>query len=233
MRWDSDTSIGGPAGRFPSTQRTLLQAVAGSLPDEAMDRVVALYWKPVYCFIRHRFGKDNEDAKDLTQAFFATAIEHEVFERFDPAKASFRTYLRMTVERFAANEHAAAGRQKRGGDIEFQPVEEQASTEDSPEQIFEREWQRQVFSLALDDLRALCETSDKSLRFQIFELYDLNDGKRLSYSEIAARYGIAESTVTNHIAWARRTLRMLVTERIRGVTAGDRELGEEVRRLWI
>ena len=234
MRWDSDTSIGGPEGRFPSTQLTLLKSANGGLPNESMERVVALYWKPVYCFIRHRFGKDNEDAKDLTQSFFATALEREFFERFDPAKASFRTYLRMAVERFAANQHASDGRQKRGGEFEFEPIEEeQASAADTPERVFEREWHRQVFSLALDDLRTLCEGSDKRLRFQIFELYDLSDGERPSYADIAARHGIAETTVTNHIAWARRTLRMLVTERVRGVTASDDELREEMRRIWM
>jgi hypothetical protein len=36
--------------------------------------VIALYWKPVYRFIRLKFRKDNEEAKDLTQGFFATAL---------------------------------------------------------------------------------------------------------------------------------------------------------------
>jgi RNA polymerase sigma factor (sigma-70 family) len=234
MRWDSDTAIGGPDGRFPSTQLTLLQAASSGLANEALERVIALYWKPVYRFLRHRFGKDNEDAKDLTQSFFSTALEREFFERFDPNQASFRTYLRMAVERFAANQHAAANRQKRGGSVSFEPIEEEhASTSDSPEQVFEREWQRQLFSLALDDLRALCERSDKRIHFQIFEIYDLSGGERPSYAELAAQFGIAVTAVTNHLAWARRTLRTLVTERMRGVTSGDRELREEMRRLWI
>jgi len=233
MPWDSDTAIGGPDGRFPSTQLTLLQAASCGLPTEALDRVLALYWKPVYRFIRHKYGKDNEDAKDLTQSFFATALERELFVRFDPNKASFRTYLRMAVERFAANQHAASQRLKRGGDVAFEPIEEHASPDDSPERVFEREWQRQLFGLALDDLRALCERSDKVLHFQIFQAYDLTGDDRPSYAELAKLHGIAETTVTNDLAWARRTLRILVTERMRGVTSGDRELREEMRRVWI
>ena len=99
---DPDTAIGGPHGRFPSTQLSLLEAVATGLPNQALERVAALYWKPVYRFIRHKFHRDNEDAKDLTQSFFTAAFERDFFARFDPAKASFRTYLRMAVERFAA-----------------------------------------------------------------------------------------------------------------------------------
>jgi len=112
---DPDTAIGGPLGRFPSTQISLLEAANNGLTKEAMDRVIALYWKPVYRFIRVKFHKNNEDAKDLTQSFFASALERDFFTRFEPSKAAFRTYLRMAVEHFAANEHAAALRQKRGG----------------------------------------------------------------------------------------------------------------------
>ncbi|MBZ5623825.1 MAG: sigma-70 family RNA polymerase sigma factor [Acidobacteriia bacterium] len=230
---DSDTAIGGPHGQFPSTQVSLLEAATAGPANEALERVIALYWKPVYRFIRHKFRKDNEDAKDLTQSFFASAIQRDFFARFDPAKASFRTYLRMAVERFAASQHAAANRQKRGGDIQFEPLEEQEIAAESPEQVFEREWQRQLFALALDDLRAYCEGSGKQLQFQVFEAYDLAAGDRPSYAGLAARHGIAETSITNHLAWARRLLRGFVTERLRGVTSGERELREEMRRVWM
>jgi len=230
---DNDTAIGGPDGRFPSTQLSLLEATAAGLSSEAMDRVIALYWKPVYRFIRLKFRKSNEDAKDLTQGFFTSALQRELFVRFDPAKASFRTYLRMAVERFAANQHEAERRQKRGGDVEFESVGEQVAASESPEQAFEREWQRQLFSLALDDLRSHCEKHGQQLRLRVFEDYDLADDERPSYAELAVRHGIPETWVTNHLAWARRMLRGFVTERLRGTTSGARELSEEMRRVWI
>ena len=230
---DADTAIGGPHDRFPSTQASLLDAAAAGLPGEALERVIALYWKPVYRFIRLKFRKNNEDAKDLTQSFFAAALQRDFIGRFDPAKASFRTYLRMAVERFAASQHAAANRQKRGGDVEFEPIEEQAAIAESPERVFELEWQRQLFALALDELRGHCEACGKQLQLRIFEAYDLADGERPSYAALAVRHGIPETSVTNHLAWARRVLRAFVTERIRGTTSGPRELHEEMRRVWI
>ncbi len=229
---DEDTAIGGARDRFPSTQVSLLDAAAAGVSPEALDRVIALYWKPVYRFIRLKFRKGNEDAKDLTQGFFAAALPRDFFARFDPEKASFRTYLRMAVERFAASQYAAEQRQKRGGGIEFERVDETPATADSPEEAFEREWQRQLFSLALDDLRAWCDRCGKQIQFAVFEAYDLADAKRVSYAELAARYGISETAVTNHLAWARRTLRDFVTERLRGTTSGPCELREEIRRLW-
>jgi len=230
MWGDPDTAIGGNRDRFPSTQVSLIASAAGD--PLAMERVVALYWKPVYKFIRFKFRKDNETAKDLTQGFFASAMEREFFQRFDPAKAGFRTYIRLAVERFAANEHEAANRQKRGGGVEFAELDEESASSESPEEIFLREWRRQLFALAVEDLRVECESSGKRTEWDTFEAYDLAEGDRPAYAALARRHGVPETSVTNYLAWARRRLRALVTERLRGVTSGERELREELRRLW-
>jgi RNA polymerase sigma factor (sigma-70 family) len=230
---DRDTGIGGAAGNFPSTDLSLLaDATTGELSNRALERVVALYWKPVYRFIRLKFRNSNEDAKDLTQSFFATALQRDFFRRFDPRRAPFRTYVRMSVERFAANHYTAERRQKRGGGAEFEPLQEDQVTVESPEEAFEREWQRQLLTLALDDLRTLCQESGKTLHLRIFEAYDLSRCERPSYSELALRHGIAETSVTNYLAWARRMLRTFVAERLRGVTSSEGELRKEMRRLW-
>jgi RNA polymerase sigma factor (sigma-70 family) len=230
---DTDTGIGGRAGQFPSTDLSLLAATHGEFPNQALERIVALYWKPVYRFVRLKFRKSNEDAKDLTQSFFGTALEREFFRKFVSSRASFRTYLRMAVVGFAANDHLAEKRQKRGGDVQFEPLEDNDRVaSQSAEEIFEHEWRRQLFSLALDDLRAHCETTGKKLQFCIFEEYDLAGSKDASYAELAARHGIAETSVTNHLAWARRMLRAFVTERLREVTSSEGELRKELRQVW-
>jgi RNA polymerase sigma factor (sigma-70 family) len=234
---DADTAIGGPRDRFPSTRHSLLEAVAadGALPNEALEEVAALYWKPVYKYIRLKWRKDNEDAKDLTQSFFASALERDFFQQFDPAKASFRTYLRMALDRFASNEHAAAHRQKRGGGVSITALDfadaEALPCADTgtPEDVFHREWQRQLFTLAVEDLRAHCREAGKQLQFQIFEEYDLADGDRPAYAELALRHAVSATALNNHLAWSRRMLRTYLTGRLRGVTSGDRELRDEMR----
>jgi RNA polymerase sigma factor (sigma-70 family) len=234
MWGDADTAIGGRGDRFPSTQVSLIEAAAGE--PLAMERVAALYWKPIYKFIRAKFRKDNEAAKDLTQGFFVAALEREFFQRFDPSRAGFRTYLRLAVERFAANQHEAENRQKRGGGVELAVLEDASVASpggvESPEEIYLQEWRRQLFALAVEDLRAECESAGKRAEWQIFEAYDLADDERPSYAALARRHGVAETSVTNYLAWARRRLRVLVTDRLRGVTSGERELHEEMRRLW-
>src|SRR5258708_1609808 len=119
---DNDTDLGGPAVFFPATHCSLVRSTASSDPavrKQAQETLISAYWKPVYKYLRVKWNLANEDAKDLTQAFFIRAMEKDFFDRFDPSKARFRTFVRLCVDGFIANERRAAGRLKRGGDREL------------------------------------------------------------------------------------------------------------------
>jgi hypothetical protein len=89
-----------------------------------------------------------------------------------------------------------------------------------------------VFSLALEDLRTRCAVTGKQLQHRIFEQYDLAEDARPSYAELAAEHGIPVTSVTNHLAWARRELRRLVLARLDTVTSGKPESRAELRALF-
>ena len=97
-------------------------AARSEQPDErrrALGVLIAAYWKPVYKYMRLRWGKDREEAKDLTQDFFSRLLEKDYLARYEPKKARLRTFLRVCVDRLVANEDKASRRLKRGGDLEF------------------------------------------------------------------------------------------------------------------
>src|SRR5262245_32031392 len=103
VRRESDTGIGEGGGRFPSTHWSAIRALKSEDQDRrgpALDLILRLYWKPVYKYLRIRWRKSNEDAKDLTQAFFVRAIEKEFFHDYDPAISKFRTFLRTCLDGF-------------------------------------------------------------------------------------------------------------------------------------
>ena len=102
-----DTDIGGPHQKFPATRKSAIAAAGSTDPAErlwALDFLVAAYWKPTYKYIRMKWRESNENAKDLTQSFFARAIEKDFFRSYDDSKASFRTFIRVCVDAFVANE---------------------------------------------------------------------------------------------------------------------------------
>ena len=221
MPYDADTDLGGSGRQFPPTRHSLIQAAAGIGPParEALDAVISTYWKPAYKHVRLQWNRSNEQAKDLVQSFFAALIEDNVLARFDPAKGRLRTYLRACLDHFVMKEDESASRLKRGGHVEFTfdfdaAERELARTAPSVEDVFLREWEREMFALALDELRSICRAAGKEVQLRIFESYDLAEGTRPSYAELAAEHGIPVTTVTNHLAWTRRELRRLVRERL-------------------
>ena len=118
------------AGRFPPTRHSIVAGAQSDDPDarrQAFDVLVAAYWKPVYKYLRLKWQASDEDARDLTQEFFARAFEKAFFQRYDPDKARFRTYLRVCLDGFAANERKAARRLKRGGDHAIVPLDFQSA----------------------------------------------------------------------------------------------------------
>jgi RNA polymerase sigma factor (sigma-70 family) len=237
------------AGRaFPATRLSLLVAAKSGDADErrrAFDVLVASYWKPVYKYLRLRWHASPEDAEDLTQGFFARAFEKSFFDRFDPARARFRTFLRTCLDAHAGNARTAARRLKRGGavrtlSLDFASAEGelrlQPAAPDDMEEYFHREWVRSLFGLAVDALRRQAARRGRSVAFEVFRRYDLEDADadgatRPTYAEVGRALGLPATQVTNHLSAMRREFRGLVLDALREQCASDDEFRAEARAL--
>ena len=242
---DQDTDIGGAGHRFPVTRHSAIIAARSDdqeVRQRAFATIVEGYWKPAYKYIRIKWQSANEDAKDLTQGFFAAAIEKDYFASYDPAKASFQTFLRTCLDRFIANQKKAERRLKRGGgadhfSLDFSEAENELSlqlaSEMTPEEYFHREWVRSLFALAIETLRRHYAEQGKGVYFRLFELYDLreDDEPRASYAALAREFGLTTMDVTNYLAAARREFRKVVLAKLHEITATDEEFRSEARGL--
>ena len=240
-----DTHIGGTGGAFPSTRWSLILGARSEQAEErqrALDLLIAAYWKPVYKYIRLRWNKSNEEGKDLTQEFFVRLLEKDFLDSFNPERARLRTFLRVCVDGFLANQEKAAHRLKRGGDLRFLSLDFESAEGElkhidvpAPERMddfFAREWIRSVFTLAVEKLRLECERRGKLAHFRLLELYDIEEGgKELTYEQVAKQFGLKPSDVTNYLAYARRELRRIVLEQLRDMTGSEDEFRREARTL--
>lgn len=231
----------------PATRHSILEAVRsgdGDVRRGGYESMVAVYWKPVYKYLRLKWHLGEEEAKDATQDFFARAIEKSFFEPFDPSKARFRTFLRLCLDRFTANERKASLRLKRGGGqmlvpLDFQTAEGELRHQDiavAPDldDYFHTEWVRSLFALAVDDLRDEYAGAGKLHVFRVFERYDLDapaHGLTLTYADVARECGVAVTDVTNYLSAARRSFRRLLLERLQSVCGDAREFEAEARHL--
>jgi len=233
---------------FPTTRPSVVEAVASLDPDarrRAFETLVAVYWRPAYLHLRLKWSAGREEAEDLTQEFFARAMVDGFFEKYDPARARFRTFLRSCLDHLTANARRDERRLKRGGGAAHLPLDfagaEQdlglvaPSGSDDPEELFHREWVRSLFMLAVESLRSDCEASGQTLRYRVFARSDLDpvEGRpRPTYRELAEEFGLPVTQVTNHLAWARREFRRVVLERLRELSGSDEEYRAEARELF-
>lgn len=235
---ERDTSIGGAGRRFPPTHVSLVERVGAADADdrrEAWDTLIAAYWKPVYTYIRLTWGTGNEDAKDLTQGFFAAAMEKGFFAPFDPARARFRTWLRTCLHGWIAKEVRAGRRLKRGGDAEHVELRDDAGADDEAlDERFHQEWVRAVFTQALARLDELGRHASREIAVAVFRRYDVDGadaGTRPTYAELAFQLGIPPTQVTNYLSWARREFRTLVLDVLREGAGSDADYRADVQEL--
>jgi DNA-directed RNA polymerase specialized sigma24 family protein len=241
-----ETDIGGRVGRFPTTRRSAVLAAASedhAERERAFGLLVEAYWKPVYKYVRVKWRADNEQGKDLTQSFFARAFEKDLLRSYEPRKGSFRNFLRVCLDGHVANERKAAQRQKRDPGAPLLPLDFAAADGElvsqgppagqSLEDYFHAEAVRSLFELSVEALRAECAANGKALAFHFFQRYDLDPGPsgEPSYASLAAEHGLSAAEVTTQLAYARRTFRRLVLDRLRAMTGSDREFREEARAI--
>jgi DNA-directed RNA polymerase specialized sigma24 family protein len=241
MPYEPDTAMGGPWGRFPQTRHSAIASLGSQDSGErerAWEAVADAYWKPAYKYIRIQWNKTNEEAKDLTQAIFATAFEKDYFHTYDAAKGSFRTFVRKCLDGFVSNQNQAASRLKRGGGaltlpLDFENAEGELETlpvkgDLDTETFFYREWVRHMFTSALEELRSECD--GKNAGFELLERYDV-ERTASSYEQLAREMNLPVTAVTNQLAAARRRFRRIVLDRIRQLTAGEEEFQREAKLL--
>jgi ParB-like chromosome segregation protein Spo0J len=90
---------------------------------------------------------------------------------------------------------------------------------------------RSVFAHAVERLQSECIADGHITHFALFEAYDLDDDRTVSYRELARRFGLSETTVTNYLAATRRQFRQIVLDTLREATASEQEYRAEARAL--
>jgi RNA polymerase sigma factor (sigma-70 family) len=211
---------------FPDTRHSALVGLQHddeSVRRQSYETIVTAYWQPVNNYLRMRWREPEENAEDLTQAFFSKAMDAGTFNTYDPARGTFRTYLRTCLDRFVINARKQDSRRptlRLDFDVEG-PAE-------SAEEVFQHEWIRRLFSLAIEDLRGSLD----DIRFRVFESYDLAESEsRPTYAALAAQFNTTTDRITNYLAAARRDFRKAVLNRLRELTANEREFRAEARAI--
>src|SRR6184192_2683879 len=174
--WIAPTTQYGPVA-FTTTHWSVVLAAQRRSPaaDAALEKLCRTYWRPIYGFVR-RQGTDAEEAKDLTQGFFALLLERRDFDAVRKEKGRLRSYLLTSLKHFLVSEHRRAVTLKRGKGQHAIPLEELTAADFgdmepadhlSADRLYERRW---ALTLMEQVLRRLRDEYDAAGNGALFDL---------------------------------------------------------------
>jgi RNA polymerase sigma-70 factor (ECF subfamily) len=236
---DPITEMGGVSADFPATSDRMTGDLQSILPHKrqaAMEDLCRRYWKPVYAYLRSRWGKSNEDAKDVTQAFFTWLTEGDALQSYQPAQGPFRKYLKTLLVHFEGHLQESRRRLKRGNGRKHLSFESDTihvpSDDPEPAAAFDNSWRSLLIERALHATRRHYVKRDRQIWWHLFESHDLCPDKvRPTYDDLARRMGIRRDHVRNHLHAVREEVRFRILTELAETVQNARELQEEWKDL--
>ena len=236
----SPTSVRG----FTTTHWSVVLAAGRSASPAAgaaaLEALCRAYWYPLYAFIRRK-GHDADEAKDLTQSFFARLLERDFIQHANPDRGRFRSYLLVALNRFLVDEWKRTSRQRRGGG--HAPISFDAGTAEEryrhepacpldAEKLFERRWAMTLLEQVLARLEQEFVALGNAALFAELQVFLLGEKAETSHADIAAKLGLTEGAVKSAVYRLRRRYRDLLHEEIAQTLTTTDEVEEELRHLF-
>ena len=228
-----DTAIQQGQSHFPPTAWSLLAHLRDPKDPRVqayLNRMIEVYWRPIYKYIRLSWKRSNEDAKDLTQAFFIHLLEGDLLARADPDRGNFRKLLLTSLRNFLSNEVRSSSALKRGGgrnviSLDANEGESWATDPSDPQEAFEAQWAKDLLEKAIDRL-------SKSVMVEVFTAFKRFHLEDAAVRSIATELRATEAQVGHFLQDARSALRRLVTEEIREYVHEEGEIARELDHLF-
>jgi len=208
--------------------------------DEALAQLCRVYWQPLYAFIRRR-GYEEQEAKDLTQEFFARLLRKNYLRAVDRKKGKFRSFLLAALEHFLANEWRDAHAQKRGGGATLISMDEESAEQQylqipsrgvSPEELFARQWAMTLLEQVLANLRREFAAAGKAALFEDLKIFLTGEKRPVSYGELAAKLQTTEPALKMAVSRMRQRYGELLRAEIANTVSSPEQVEEELRALF-
>ncbi len=207
----------------------------------ALAALCALYWYPLYAFVRRR-GYNPEDAQDLTQGFFLHLLGHKVLSQVDPLKGKFRSFLLASIQNYLSKETDRARCLKRGGKAELVPldadnVEDRYRLEPTDfltaEKIFDARWALTLLDEAMSLLSAEYAAEGNMAILEALKpfLQPIDSATLPSYGQAGDQLGVSVGAVKMLIHRLRKRYTALLRAEVARTVSDPGEIDEEIHAL--
>jgi RNA polymerase sigma-70 factor (ECF subfamily) len=226
---------------FTTTHWSVVLEAQGSTPaaQAALEELCRTYWRPIYGFAR-REGTGPEEAKDITQGFFALILERKDFQSLRQEKGRLRSFLLASLKHFMANERRDAATLKRGGGRAPIPLDGTESDDSSwfassemlsADLLYDRRWAVTVLDRVFARLREESQGSASAPLLQRLNEFLSDEPDRPSQAEIAREFGMTENAIKQAFHRLRQRYRQLLREEVAHTVATPGDVEDELRHL--
>lgn len=228
---------------FTTTHWSVVLAARGPSPaaDEALEKLCRAYWRPIYGFVR-RQGVGPEEAKDLTQGFFALLLERRDLDAVRKEKGRLRSYLLTSVKHFLTNERNRGMAIKRGAGQQLIPLDDLRERERvgfepadtlAADQTYERRWALTVLDQVLARLADEYRAAGNIRLFDRLQQSLTDEPDRPSAAATASEFGMTENAVRQASYRLRQRYRQLLREEIAHTVMVPGDIEDELRHLIV
>jgi len=241
VNWTAPSTQTGAA--FTTTHWSVVLEAQGltSAAQAALDKLCRTYWRPIYGFVR-RQGVGPEEAKDLTQGFFALLLERRDLDAVRKEKGRLRSYLLTSLKHFLINERNRAMAIKRGEGQRLIPLEDLRERERvgfepsetlAADQIYERRWALSVLDQVLGRLRDEYRAAGPASAglFDHLQKSLTHEPDRPSPADTAREFAMTESAVRQASYRLRQRYRQLLREEIAHTVMVPGDIEDELHHL--
>jgi DNA-directed RNA polymerase specialized sigma24 family protein len=218
--------------RFVTTRWSLVLAAGhGAAPEmrKALSELCALYWYPLYAFVRGQ-SIPAEQAKDLTQGFFTRLLEKNALAVAEPGRGRFRAWLLACLKHYLLKEWAYDRAEKRGGDRILvggddgeRLLGQERAPGLTPDRAFDRCWALTLLAHVLAKLRDEYVSRGKGLLFDKLKRTLTGEEEGLSAS-LAAELGMSRGAVNTQVCRLRKRYQELTRQEISRTVKSDEDV---------
>jgi RNA polymerase sigma-70 factor (ECF subfamily) len=206
----------------------------------ALEKLCQTYWYPLYAYVRSR-GHSPEDAKDLTQEFFANLLGRQSLANVDPNRGKFRSFILGAMNYFLANEWAKLQTQKRGRGHETLSLDlavaerwfgVEPADHATPDKAFDKRWASALLNEVLNRLEGEYRREGRISLFNALKQTLMGRRESQPYANLAERLNMNEGAVRVAVHRLRKRYRELLREEIANTVSSPEEVNEEIHYLF-
>ena len=210
----------------------------GRSAQQCLERLIHTYWKPAYYYARRR-GMDHHAAADCVQEFFARMLAGEWLQNVDKERGHFRGWLLTALRRWVSRSRTATGMDRLTlVNDEVMQAYEKENNDTDPDELFNRAWAKSCLDEAMrlmqeEQHRGAC-TRQVQIFLAFLQMVE-NTNAQPAYDELAERFQVPVTTITNDLHRARTLFKSYLLRAVRETVGEDKDPEEELFELrkWL